>query len=80
MFTCNFLSFNERFFSDASSEDDGIQSGQGNSEGRHRLGNVVTEHLHCQLRQVVSSQVLFLQISGWGAEIPLNITNQIGGL
>ena len=80
MFTCNFLSFNERFFSDASSEDDGVQSGQRNSEGRHRFGDVVTEHLHCQLRQVVSSQILLLKISGWGAEIPLNIANQLGRL
>ena len=56
--TCNFFSFNKRFFSDASSEDNGVQPGQGNSEGRQRLGDVVAEHQDGQLCGGVASQVL----------------------
>ena len=63
IFTCNFFPFNERFFSDASSEDYGVQSSQRDGEGGRRLSDLVTEHLHCQLGQAVASQVLLLQIS-----------------
>ena len=67
MFTSNFLSFNERFFSDASSEDNGVQPSQGDSEGRHRLSDVVAEHQDCQLGQGVASQELLLQVSRIGS-------------
>ena len=49
IFTCNFFPFDERFFPDTSSEDNGVQSSQGHGEGGRRLSDVVAEHLHCQL-------------------------------